>query len=102
MKSWSPLDAVTVLSGLTPPPVLLKRDRAYDTWKFTLCAPRKGWLTFSVSFICNPLYTERPTGDRKPSGGARGLMPPKAQGYPSAAKQLTPPMSAEEPRPLPA
>ena len=32
----------------------------------------------------------------------RAGLPPKAQGYPSAAKQLTPPMSAEEPRPLPA
>src|SRR6202044_3084647 len=37
--------------------------------------------------------------DRKRSGGALGLIPPNAQGWPTAARQLLPPISVEEPRP---
>src|ERR1700675_1124019 len=99
MKSWSPLAAVTVASAPTAPPELLKRDKAYETWKFRFLAPRKGLLTFSTHFICKPSYVERPTGDRNRSGGALGLIPPNAQGRPSAARQLLPPISVDEPKP---
>src|SRR5258708_34769481 len=102
MKSWSPLAAVTVPAAIPPPPVLLKRDKAYAIWKFRAVAPRKGSLTFSTNFICSPLYTERPTGDRKPSGGALGLIRPNAQGRPIWNRQLLHPMSVEDPRPAPA
>src|SRR5215469_10205630 len=99
MKSWSPLAAVTFASALTPPPEFSKRDSAYDTWKFTADMPRIGLLTLYAHFACNPLYTDRPTGDRRAIGGESELMPPKAQGCPTAALQLKPPMSADEPRP---
>src|SRR5271156_1731336 len=49
MKSWS----CTWLVNL---------DSAYENWKLTDFAPRKGFCTFCTSLICKPSYTERPTG----------------------------------------
>src|SRR5215471_3615153 len=72
--------------------------------------PGTGLVTFWVSFTCKPLYTERPTGNRKNICPNCGLSPPNAQGYPRgfpvsgsvAFVAHDPPKSADSVRPKPA
>src|ERR1700674_1395813 len=82
-KSWS--DAIALTGPV--PPVFSKRDNAYEIWKFSARTWRNGRCTFCVSLVCNPLYTERPMGLKKGSGGALALTPAKAHEYPNSTPQ---------------
>src|ERR1700693_3280767 len=77
--SWSD---VLALTGPLPklPPEFSNRDNAYETWILKARMPRSGCSTFWMSLVCSPLYTERPIGVKRSSGGALGLTPGNAQG----------------------